>query len=436
MRERRRRAAGRSRARSRDFACATDSGAQPASSASSASTAGAQLRRAAPPGAPARSRARARRRCGGRAGSAPSRAPRRQPRQPLRAAGARHDAEPHLGEPDLGALDAERGSRTRARARARRRTPSRSSARSSACGSPPSASIAPAIALMYGAGLRRRHALALLEIGARAERLVAGAGDHDRAHVVASRRARARARCSSQVHRARQRVAHVGPVERDPRDAGRVSRRRSLDVMRRAIAPRCSARRRARACLPRCAFKYFDGSSWPTNVDARARRLDQLVEIDAGLDAHRVQHRDDVLGREVARRARRVRTAAEPAGRRVDRRDAHLHRDDAVRERGALRVVEVHRERARADASRARAPSTSSTCARVRDADRVAERDLVDAHVAQLGRSARRRARGSTSPSYGQPKHVDTYARTAHAGGARRRHDLLERRRASRRSSC
>src|SRR3954463_4739904 len=45
-----------------------------------------------------------------------------------------------------------------------------------------------------------------------------------------------------------------------------------------------------------------------------ARRLDELVEIDAGLDAHRVEHRDDVLRREGARRPRRVRTAAEPAG--------------------------------------------------------------------------------------------------------------------------
>src|SRR4051812_40717415 len=49
-----------------------------------------------------------------------------------------------------------------------------------------------------------------------------------------------------------------------------------------------------------------------------ARRLGQLVEIDAGPDPHAVQHRDHVLGGQVARGARGVRAAAEPAGRRVD----------------------------------------------------------------------------------------------------------------------
>ena len=207
-----------------------------------------------------------------------------------------------------------------------------------------------------------------------------------------------------QVHRARQRVAHVGTVERHPRDAVSVAARRSTSAMLATLSSRLplllGAAARARL-LAEVRLQVLRGQLVADERRRRARRLGELVEIDAGLDAHRVQHRDDILGREVARRARRVRTAAEPARRRVDRRDAHLQRDEAVRERGALRVVEVHRDRVGADASRARAPSTSSTCARVRDADRVAERDLIDAEVAQLADERRRRAADRPRPRTG-----------------------------------
>src|SRR3569833_4214577 len=113
-----------------------------------------------------------------------------------------------------------------------------------------------------------------------------------------------------------------------------------------------------------------------------ARGFDELVEIDAGLHAHRVEHRDDVLGREVARRTRRVRTAAEPTGGRVDRRDAELHRGHAVRERGALRIVEVDRERADR-MLRDHEAEHFLDLGRIRDADRVADRDLEHAHVGE-----------------------------------------------------
>ena len=61
-------------------------------------------------------------------------------------------------------------------------------------------------------------AAAAHEIGARAERLVARAGEHDDAHaVVAARRGDRRAQALHHVER--HRVAPFGPVDRDARDA-------------------------------------------------------------------------------------------------------------------------------------------------------------------------------------------------------------------------
>jgi len=75
--------------------------------------------------------------------------------------------------------------------------------------------------------------------------------------------------------------------------------------------------------------------------------FDQFVEVNAGLNAHAVQHVDEILRREVPCRTRRERTAAEAAHRGVERAHAELEPDDHVGERGAARVVHVHRERRR-----------------------------------------------------------------------------------------
>ena len=48
-----------------------------------------------------------------------------------------------------------------------------------------------------------------------------------------------------------------------------------------------------------------------------------------------------------------------------------------------------------------------SHLAGVRDANRVAQHDLVDAEIASSRRPARATRAGSTAPSYGQPKQVD-----------------------------
>src|SRR5438034_7593681 len=64
----------------------------------------------------------------------------------------------------------------------------------------------------------------------------------------------------------------------------------------------------------------------------------QLVEIDAGLDALAVEQVHQVLGRDVPRRLRRVRAAAETADRRVEQRRPRLERGERVRVARVARV--------------------------------------------------------------------------------------------------
>src|SRR5690242_5487882 len=46
---------------------------------------------------------------------------------------------------------------------------------------------------------------------------------------------------------------------------------------------------------------------------------DQLLDIDARFEAHRFEHEYEVFGADVAARAGRIRTAAEPTERRIER---------------------------------------------------------------------------------------------------------------------
>src|SRR5262245_59212363 len=139
-----------------------------------------------------------------------------QPRQALSAAGARDDRERHFREPELrvrrrdaqvareqqlGAAaerDAVHGRDRRHRERlhlVHQRADRLDEARH----------------------LLERHRRALLEIGARAERLLAGAGDHDGAHGALLREGGdVRAHLRERVER--EAVRDVGPVDRQPRD--------------------------------------------------------------------------------------------------------------------------------------------------------------------------------------------------------------------------
>src|SRR4051794_35633721 len=72
-----------------------------------------------------------------------------------------------------------------------------------------------------------------------------------------------------------------------------------------------------------------------------ARARDQRLEVDPGLDAHLVEHRDEVFACDVAGRPRRHGAAAELAEARLEARHAGLERGEGVGQALAARVVEV-----------------------------------------------------------------------------------------------
>jgi len=76
--------------------------------------------------------------------------------------------------------------------------------------------------------------------------------------------------------------------------------------------------------------------------------LDQLVQakrsVHVGLDAHPVQHEDDVFSGHVARGASGIRATAQTTDRAVDHRNVETcDGEEDVGESLAVRVVEVHR---------------------------------------------------------------------------------------------
>src|SRR4051812_34434657 len=84
---------------------------------------------------------------------------------------------------------------------------------------------------------------------------------------------------------------------------------------------------------------------------ARARALDdlfdelacreQLLQVDAGLDSHRHAEPREIFGGDVARRAFRVRAAADAARAAIKTIDAEVERGEHVRDREAARVVQM-----------------------------------------------------------------------------------------------
>src|SRR5918996_3410899 len=71
------------------------------------------------------------------------------------------------------------------------------------------------------------------------------------------------------------------------------------------------------------------------------RSGDQLSQVDAGPDPHLLEHRDQVLGRDIPRRAGWHGAAAELAERALERADPLLERGEYVGESLTSRVVEV-----------------------------------------------------------------------------------------------
>ena len=105
------------------------------------------------------------------------------------------------------------------------------------------------------------------------------------------------------------------------------------------------------------------------------RGLEQAQQIDPRLDPHLVQHRDDVLGGNVAGRARRHRAAAQLAEARLEGVDALLQRSEQVGESLAAGVVKVGGQLDSAEAL-ARRREELPHLARVRHPGGVPEGDL------------------------------------------------------------
>ncbi len=157
-----------------------------------------------------------------------------------------------------------------------------------------------------------------------------------------------------------------------------------------------------------------------------------MVDVDAGLDALPFEEVQEVLGRDVPRRVRRERAAAETADGRVEHRRAALESSQRVRVPGVARVVEVAADRS----PRALRPLPSVSSPRVGPAT-----PIVSARMSVSGSTSATRPAisatwpASTSPSNGQPNAtLDVTAQRIPSprarGGdpARRRDGVLDRR--------
>src|SRR5205814_5716832 len=127
-----------------------------------------------------------------------------------------------------------------------------------------------------------------------------------------------------------------------PASAGFVSQRRPF--RRREASGTTPSNGGADRGEARAGFEDFAGQLTPGQVLRKAGAIDQPFEVDAGLDAHLVEQIYEVLGGDVAGRARRIGAAAQPADRALELGDANLDRRQVVGEAGAARVVGVQAE--------------------------------------------------------------------------------------------
>ena len=138
-----------------------------------------------------------------------------------------------------------------------------------------------------------------------------------------------------------------------------------------------------------------------------ARTRAARAQVDAGLDPHLVQHRDEILAGDVAGRARRHRAAAELAEARLEA-VARPPRAPPARSPVPARACCGSARSAPPRPPATRAPREElAHLERVGHPGRVAEADLLRAGVAQALPRSRARARGGTWPSYGQPNDVE-----------------------------
>ena len=159
------------------------------------------------------------------------------------------------------------------------------------------------------------------------------------------------------------------------------------------------------------------------------RDRDERVDVDARRDAFALEQPDEILRRDVARRARRERAAAEAADRRVEDGRARFERGEAVRVARVARVVAVEAGRA-ASARRARAPPTASrrrSCprGRPRRGRRTARRaprrrpDRPRPRTDSRTRTRSSRSRASPPPPRGSPPSARPPRRASRCRSAR-----------------
>ena len=163
-------------------------------------------------------------------------------------------------------------------------------------------------------------------------------------------------------------------------------------------------------------------SGWPDRRLDERRGGHHALEADAVLDAQAVEQVDEVLGREVAHRARTgERAAAEAARGAVDHGHAPLERRVDVGQGLAARVVGVQPDAPDVD-QRQHGVEDARDVAGGRRADRVAEADLVAAEVEQPAGHAGGRRRGHLAlvRAAERDRHVPA---DAHRPGCRVRHD-------------
>src|SRR5580692_3225502 len=127
-----------------------------------------------------------------------------------------------------------------------------------------------------------------------------------------------------------------------------IPRRASVRSIRTAISPRLAIRTRsnmasgaARLVIDRAGRERVRAERPAEHLLRLARGEQQLLQVDAGLDAHLVKHRDEVLGGDVAGRAGRERTAAELAEARLEGLAAGVERGEHVGQSLTAGVVEV-----------------------------------------------------------------------------------------------
>ena len=142
-------------------------------------------------------------------------------------------------------------------------------------------------------------------------------------------------------------------------------------------------------------------SGRPSTSCARRAQPEQPLEVDPGLDAHLVQHRDEVLGRDVAR-SRRAGTGQPPSS--PNELSNESTPDSSAASTFASPWPRVLWKWAVSSAPGSSSRARSKNAAhlhRVRHAGRVAERDLLAAGLGEPPRDRRTRGRAARRPRTG-----------------------------------